>query len=146
MDENKTIIIAVLVILAIGVISFSFSGITGSAVSDGEKRISKIYVSSSEDVAITQNPRISKGGIIYVTVETGSEGSDNMVGFYLKDGDKYRRRATTELEDGCGGGKCRKNRVVSKKYKLNADFEGTYCARVLDKAIDKQVEACFFIR
>ena len=145
MDDNKTLVLAVIVVLAIGGIAFAFGGFTGAVAKTGDKRISTICVSSDPDMACEDEPRITSGDDIYITVQTGSEGTSNVLGFYDKNSVNFKRRATTFLDEGCGGTSCRANRVTAKKYKTDTDWSGKYCARVFDRAVGKHVEACFFI-
>ena len=146
MDDNKALVLAVLVILVVGGVAFAFSGFTGAvSKSRDEKRISTVCVSSDPDVACEKDTRVSSGDSIYITVQTGSEGTSNVLGFYDKNAPTYKRRATTTLDEGCGGTSCRNDRITTKSYKIPVDWSGRFCARVFDRATGKQVEDCFFI-
>ncbi|MDP6641893.1 MAG: hypothetical protein QGF74_00735 [Candidatus Nanoarchaeia archaeon] len=146
MEDNKTLILAVLIVLVVGGVAFAFNGVTGAVARSGiEERMATICVSSDVDIACEDDPRISVGNHVYVTVDTGSEGTSNVAGFYDKNGVTYKRRATTFLDEGCGGTSCRPNRITSKNYNIPVSWSGRFCARVFDRATGKQVEDCFFI-
>ena len=144
MDSDvKTLLLALLVIVAIGAVAFSFGDITGRAARSYEKVLSKISVSSDPDIA-EENPVVSQTDFLYITVETGSSGITDSVSFYEITGVSDRRRSTTSL--GCTGYICRPNRVVTKDYKIPSGWSGEYCVRVHDKEFDKDVEDCFTVQ
>ncbi|MBI2663603.1 hypothetical protein HYX15_03690 [Candidatus Woesearchaeota archaeon] len=147
MDDNRMLILAVLAVLVIGGVAFASNGFTGAATRSGvDEKISKVCVSSDDEIACEKDPTVGIGNYVYITVETGSEGASNIVGFYDKNGPNYKRRSTMTLTNQCGGTSCRDNRITSEKYKIPVDWSGRYCARIFDRALGKQVEDCFFVK
>jgi|TARA_B100001971_G_C18168941_1_gene525919 hypothetical protein len=146
MEDNKTLILAVLAVLAVGGLAFAFNGATGAVARSGvNERMATICVSSDVDLACEDDAKVGVGKYIYVTVDTGNEGTSNIVGFYDKNSPTYKRRATTKLDEGCGGTSCRPNRITYKKYNIPVSWSGKFCARAFDRATGKQVEDCFLV-
>tara|TARA_Y100000310_G_C20703085_1_gene831920 strand:+ start:83 stop:526 length:444 start_codon:yes stop_codon:yes gene_type:complete len=145
-NDTKILVLSVLVIVTIGVVSFSFGDVTGRVARNYDKVLSEIYVSDDPDIVDGGYPVIGKGGMVWVTIDTGSAGTSNQLGFYEHNGVAYKRRGDTLLDDNCGGASCRPGRTTVKRYQLHPSWEGEYCAGVLDKEFDEKIYACFFIR
>ncbi len=143
-NDNKILISAVLVVVALGFLGFVFGDLTGFAAKSGrEKVLTRLYISSDQNVIDEFNPTVSPGSFLYVTVETGSSGVKDELSFYEQLGLNPRRRETTSI--GCTGYICRPNRVEYKKFKVPNSWDGEYCVRVYDREFREDVEACFFV-
>jgi len=107
--------------------------------------ISKVYVSTDPSIVKMDNPSIEIGSKLYFTVESGVEGCKRVLSVHKKSsGSKV---AQIELNQNCGGNKCRANQVTWADYRVPADWEGEYCGKVFDYGINDFVEpvACFTV-
>ncbi|MDP6642039.1 MAG: hypothetical protein QGF74_01505 [Candidatus Nanoarchaeia archaeon] len=143
-NDNRILALAIVVVVVLGFLGFVFGDVTGFAVRNREKVLSRMYLSSNPDILDEFSPTVDSGDFIYITVETGSSGIKDEVSFYEQVGTNPRKRAKTFL--GCTGYMCRPNRVVSKKYKTSHFWDGEYCARVYDREFREDVEVCFFVK
>src|SRR3989338_3599066 len=133
-------------ILIIALVAFNVETWTGTSVRERSQVLTKIYVSSSPDIANEDHPVIEPGGRVFFTAEVGSYGARNIITLYDRSTHvKDRRVATIPLSINCGGDTCRPNRITTKNYRLNDEWTGEFCGRIRDLFEDKKVEVCFTI-
>ena len=143
-NDNKILVSAVLVVLALGFLGFVFGDLTGFAArTSSEKVLTRVYISSDPNIIDEFSPTVTPGDFIYLTIETGSAGAKDEISFYEQVDLNPRRRSKTYI--GCTGYICRPNRVEVKKYKVPNNWDGEYCARVYDREFGENVEACFYV-
>jgi|SRR3989344_6171342 len=143
-NDNKMLILAVVVVVALGFLGFVFGDLTGYSTRDSnEKTLTRLYISSNPDIIEEFSPTIGASDFVYFTVEVGSAGVNDQISFYEVDGLNERRRSQTHIE--CTGYICRPNRVEVKKYKIPSSWEGEYCAKVYDREFAEDVKTCFFV-
>jgi len=151
MELDKRMTVMVLSILLVAVlVGLNFEKFTGKYVSnpfrEGEAVLSKIYVSTDPSVVKMDNPTVTAGKKVYFTVEIGSEGCSRNMAIYRKSGGA--RVARIELDQNCGGDKCRPNRITWADYRIPADWKGEYCGRVYDYSTQSYLTpgACFTVK
>lgn len=151
MELDKRMTVMVLSILLIAVlVGLNFEKFTGKYVSnpfrEGETVLSKVYVSTDPSVVKMDNPTVVAGKKVYFTVEVGSEGCRRNMAIYRKAGGS--RVARIELDQNCGGDKCRPDRITWADYRIPTDWEGEYCARVWDFSTQDYLKpgACFTVK
>lgn len=145
--DKKTWLIAFLVLVIVVLVLSNFGVITGQVPRAKTEKLSKVYLSTSEDIVDVPSLSVKQGALVYVTIETGSEGIWNRVSFYKGiEGVRKREAMLTLVDNGCGGNYCDQNTVVSGSYKIGADWDGTYCVSVKDRAVNKEVEKCFEVK
>ena len=143
-NDNKMLVMAALVIVALGFIGFIFGDLTGFAArSSREKVLTRLYLSSDSNIIDEFNPVVGPTDFLYITVETGSAGIKDEVAFYEQLGLNPRKRAKAFMD--CTGYICRPNRVETKNYKIPSNWDGDYCAKVYDNEFKEDVEACFTV-
>lgn len=150
MELDKRMTVMVLSILLIAVlVGLNFEKFTGKYVSnpfrEGETVLSKIYVSTDPSIVKMDNPTVVAGKKVYFTVEVGSEGCRRSMAIYRKSGGS--RVARIELDQNCGGDKCRPDRITWADYRIPENWEGEYCGRVWDFATQDYLTpgACFTV-
>lgn len=142
MEKNRRgLLLLIVLIIAAVLVAFNLEKFTGGAV---KTKITSIYVSTDPTIKSETYPSVGAGEKIYITVETGSKGCKRTVGIYKEDASPLRA-ATTELQENCGGTKCRANKVTHTDFRTRSDWEEKYCAAVLDLLTNKEVKACFEI-
>lgn len=145
--DKKTWLIAFLVLVVVVLVLSNFGVITGQVPRANIEKLSKVYLSTSEDIVDVPSLSVKSGSLVYVTIETGSEGIWNRVSFYRGiEGVRKREAMLTLTTTGCGGNYCDQNKVVSGSYKIGSDWDGTYCVSVKDRAVNKEVEKCFEVK
>ena len=151
MSLDKRTIVMVLSILLIAVlVGLNFEKFTGQyafkkAFRQGEPVLSQVYASTDPSIVKMDNPTIGPGKKIYFTVEVGSDGCRRKLAIYREAGGA--RQAQMELDQNCGGNKCRPDRITWADYRIPNDWEGEYCGRIYDYAIKQYVKpgACFTV-
>ena len=143
-EDHKYLVLALVVMVVLGVISFAFGEITGEVARNYEKKLTKVYISSDPFIQDETLPRLNPGDFLYITVETGSAAITDKIRFYEQVESNFRKRADTYL--GCSGYSCRPNKIITKEFKIPSLWEGKYCVRNYDREFKKDVEACFIIR
>ena len=156
--DTKGLILALVVIVIVAIVAFNFQAYTGNLIdvrglanyevttrgglvsSNIEESVSKIYVSTNLDVVDEDNPTIFAGEKFYVTVETGSQGSDNRLRAYSKD--DFFQGGTRVFLKPCSDN-CNRNRVVSAEILSSSSWgDGEYCVSVRDGLTKQEVERC----
>ncbi len=114
-------------------------GSTGSAVKSGtEEKVTDIKLFSEKDAdTLTETPVIRAGYNLYITVETGSEGSANRAYIFKKGLTRDKRIADVNV---CySTSSCMKNRVKTAKYRTSTSWEeGTYYVSIKDYMLSNQ--------
>lgn len=144
--DKKTWLIAFLVLVVVVLILSDLGVMTGQVPRAKIEKMTNVYISTSSDIVSEASPKINQGNLIYVTVETGSEGMWNRVSFYKQEGNiVVKRFAQLVLTDSnCGNNYCDANKIVSGSYAVGADWLGTYCVGVKDRATEKETkDKCF---
>ncbi|MBL7147227.1 MAG: hypothetical protein ISS82_00180 [Nanoarchaeota archaeon] len=134
--DRKTTIVALSILLIAVLVGLNFEKFTGKYTWKTEAReaeevvLSKVYVSNDPSVVKMDNPTVKIGKKVYFTVEVGSEGCRRKISIYEKNGGA--RQAQIELDQNCGGNKCRPDRITWADYRIPNHWEGEYCGRVWD--------------
>lgn len=149
--DRRTTIMALSILLIAVLIGLNFEKFTGKYVlnkafrEDQEVVLSKVYVSTDPSIVKMDNPTVGIGKKVYFTVEIGSEGCRRKLAIYRAEGGA--RQAQVELDQNCGGDKCRADRITWADYRIPNHWEGEYCGRVWDWEIQDYVKpgACFIV-
>lgn len=130
-------------VIAIAVIAIN--PFTGNAVSSGsDEKVTTVRLfdtKPTEELTEDTLPVISRGGKLYIVVESGSKGC-------RKTADIMQESATGRTDSKvsdvnlCGGdANCPRNRVLSAGYRTSTSWEpGTYYVRVKDNLLTAQNE------
>jgi len=149
--DKKTIVVTLSFLLVLVVVGFNFEKFTGQYAFNKPFReaqdmvLSKVYVSNDPSIVKMDNPRVLAGKKVYFTIEVGTDGSKRKLSIYRAAGGP--RVANIELDQNCGGNKCRPGRITWGDYRIPNDWEGEYCGRVFDYGIMEYVKpgACFTV-
>jgi len=149
--DRRTTIMALSILLIAVLVGLNFEKFTGKYAfkkafrEDQEPVLSKVYVSNDPSVVKMDNPTVKIGKKVYFTVEVGSEGCKRKLAIYRKAGGA--RQAQLELDQNCGGNKCRPDRITWADYRIPNHWEGDYCGRVWDWETQDYIKpgACFTV-
>lgn len=150
LDKRMTIMALSILLIAV-LVGLNFEKFTGEYAfkkafrEDQESVLSKVYVSTDPSVVKMDNPTVQTGKKVYFTVEVGSDGCERKMAIYRATGGP--RVAQIELDQNCGGNKCRPDRITWADYRIPNDWSGEYCGRVYDYATKAYIEpgACFTV-
>ena len=149
--DKRTTVMALSILLIAVLVGLNFEKFTGQYAfkkafrEDQTPVLSKVYVSTDPSIVKMSNPTVDIGKKAYFTVEVGSDGCKRKLAIYRKAGGA--RQAQMELDQNCGGNKCRPDRITWADYRIPNHWEGEYCGRVYDYSIGKYVTpgACFTV-
>ncbi|MBU4502671.1 MAG: hypothetical protein KKA79_08795 [Nanoarchaeota archaeon] len=134
--DKKTTLMALSILLVAVLVGLNFEKFTGQLILKNEGRSayeaipSQVYASNDPSIVKMNNPIVENGKKVYFTVEVGSEGTQRKLSIYREAGGA--RVGQIELDQNCGGNKCRPDRVTWADYRIPESWEGEYCGRVWD--------------
>ncbi len=141
--DKRMIVMALSILLIAVLVGLNFEKFTGQYAfkkafrEDQESVLAKVYVSTDPSVVKMDNPEVIGGKKVYFTVEVGSDGTKRTLSIFRAAGGP--RVAQIELDQNCGGNKCRPDRITWADYRVPNDWSGEYCGRVFDYAINDYV-------
>lgn len=153
MDKDiKILMIAAVLLLAIGFLSFSYTGNFVSKRTRGyeTRELTKIWISNDGENYIDEGILDLKfGGRVYFKVETGFPfGTDALVKFYWypdKESGIFREEIykSGTYMPGCGKPSCRGGLTKEFKYLTIGLEKGLNCAVFKDRGFEEEIKVCF---
>ncbi|MBU4502774.1 MAG: hypothetical protein KKA79_09335 [Nanoarchaeota archaeon] len=137
--DKRTTLMILSVLMIVAIVGLNFEQFTGQLIAKKEAREayevvpSKVYASNDPSIVKMDNPIVRNGKKVYFTIEVGSEGAKRRLAIYRAEGGP--RVAQVELDENCGGNKCRPDRVTWADYRAPQSWEGKYCGRAWDYTI-----------